>query len=418
MTYVEFFDKNFCENIAAALIELPDRIVLIGDKRKTLETHRDRYLDFFEKRRLTVRIEVRSMNRNHMDQILEALTEIVGEDERCVFDLTGGDELFHVAVGIICGRFPNKEILMQRLNLRTGILARYAPSGKRTTATIGTAADLKVEELVSLSGGKLLFDEAFPPNRPLPADLLPDVDRMWEICARNPKLWNEQIGILKEAAELFEKRGGTFGVDETLTVNLDTLAECFKHLWIDTDFLDLLRNAHLLTYMLDKKARRFQVSFKNSRVRRILTKSGLILELRIYSIARELREETSRRETRPLYHDVATGAVLAWSEECESDPKGEQTCQTINEIDVILMKGAIPIFVSCKNGMVEKAELYKLKSVATRFGGDYAKIVLVATALDDPSTEQRARDMGIHLVPNLGELDRAGIAETVRNFLT
>lgn len=54
---------------------------------------------------------------------------------------------------------------------------------------------------------------------------------------------------------------------------------------------------------------------------------------------------------------------------------------TENEIDVVLMKGLTLIFISCKNGQVDDDELYKLESVTNRFGGLYAKKVLIATYL-------------------------------------
>lgn len=80
---------------------------------------------------------------------------------------------------------------------------------------------------------------------------------------------------------------------------------------------------------------------------------------------------------------------------------------TKNEVDVIMMRGMMPIFVSCKNGYINMEELYKLTAVADRFGGKYSKKVLVATALDnlDHSNyiRQRAADMGIRLLEGVGK---------------
>lgn len=77
---------------------------------------------------------------------------------------------------------------------------------------------------------------------------------------------------------------------------------------------------------------------------------------------------------------------------------------------MILMKGLVPIFISCKNGAVGEDELYKLNTVAERFGGIYAKKVLVSTYLGKASQdsreyfEQRAKDMQIQLIENVHKL--------------
>jgi len=93
---------------------------------------------------------------------------------------------------------------------------------------------------------------------------------------------------------------------------------------------------------------------------------------------------------------------------------------TENEIDVLLMHGMVPVFISCKNGHVEMEELFKLGTVADRFGGKYAKKVLVATALtDNISTQhllQRAEDMGIRVVTELASMEEPELLRTIRNL--
>ena len=75
--------------------------------------------------------------------------------------------------------------------------------------------------------------------------------------------------------------------------------------------------------------------------------------------------------------NVKVGVVIDWDMF-----DGAAVCRTINEIDVMAMRGTVPVFVSCKNGRFDANELYKLNTVAERFGGKYAKKVLVSTSLD------------------------------------
>ena len=77
---------------------------------------------------------------------------------------------------------------------------------------------------------------------------------------------------------------------------------------------------------------------------------------------------------------------------------------TKNEIDVMLMHGLTPVFVSCKNGAIKEIELYKLNTVAERFGGEFAKKLLVSTDFDPENEDtrkaflQRAADMNIVVI--------------------
>lgn len=79
----------------------------------------------------------------------------------------------------------------------------------------------------------------------------------------------------------------------------------------------------------------------------------------------------------PKYNDIVNGAYIDWDSTIHDITDEEK--DTENEIDVILMRGLVPIFISCKNGYVDENELYKLNSVAEKFGGPYVQKVLIAT---------------------------------------
>ena len=118
-----------------------------------------------------------------------------------------------------------------------------------------------------------------------------------------------------------------------------------------------------------------------------------------------------------IYTAFKNGVYIDWDGKVASGDEKD----TVNEIDVILMKGMIPVFVSCKNGNVEEDELYKLDTVASRFGGTYAKKVLIATKLGKKPGgvehfKQRARDMKIHLIDGVHEFDDARFQKMIMNL--
>jgi hypothetical protein len=153
-------------------------------------------------------------------------------------------------------------------------------------------------------------------------------------------------------------------------------------------------------------------TFKNKFIKKCLTVSGQVLEL---FIALKLRGILDW-ERKPLYNDIRVGVVINWD-----DGSDEPEPAVINEIDVFAMKGAIPVFISCKNGFVDTDELYKLNTVADRFGGKYAKRVLVTSNHIDTDGKQeylgeRMKEMNIlHInhIAKMSDLDLIKILSTL-----
>lgn len=172
----------------------------------------------------------------------------------------------------------------------------------------------------------------------------------------------------------------------------------------------------LLTFFNDDDEDKIIVSYKNEQVKKCLTKAGQALEMKVYVTAKGLRDKNGEL----LYNDALNGVVIDWDGEFH-DEKTESQYDTENEIDVLLMHGVIPVFISCKNGIVTSDELYKLDAVAKRFGAHYSKKVLVATALDTLGEagkylRQRADDMGIRIIENVQDMDDDELANKFKTL--
>lgn len=158
-------------------------------------------------------------------------------------------------------------------------------------------------------------------------------------------------------------------------------------------------------------------SFKNKQIRQCLTKAGTLLELMVYYYSTSAVDKHGNKR----YNDSAIGVYIDWDASLHDISDEEK--DTENEIDVILMRGLVPVFISCKNGKVDDNELYKLNTVAERFGGSYAKKVLVASYFGK-STEsgrkyfkQRVTDMKIQLIENVHQMDDIEFARQIRNII-
>ncbi len=398
MTYVEFFAKTSIENISACLADAAQRVVLVGDDFQLMEYYAKRYEKLFFHRGYKVEFVCKTVNKNKLESIIDALSEIAESCNDCIFDLNGGDELFILAMGIVCERYKEKNIKVHRFNIKNNTVIYFDKEGKTIQKK---CPQLSVKENVSIYGGNASgVDGKWDCND----DFLKDIEKIWQICRQNVRLWNSQISVFEAAEKLKYPSGNRL---ET-TVSIKALKKSFggKDAVFVKGILDGLRRVGAIcAWRLDGK--NFSLTYKNDQVKKCLTKAGQALELKIYTAAMSVRDGDGS----PIYNDAETGVIIDW------DGK-EEKYDAENEIDVMLMRGLVPVFISCKNGHVAVDELYKLDVVAKRFGGMYAKKALVATALDSSSESARylaarAESMGIKLILDMQRLNDAELKKTV-----
>ncbi len=412
MTYIEFFDKNLIENICSALAHAPDRIILIGDSRKLLAAHAKRYHDILAERGNEVEVIPRSVNKNNMSDVIKLLSEIVESYDDCVFDLTGGEDTCLVATGIVFERYKEKNIQMHWINISTSHIQDCDLDGQ--TISLEPHPEITVEENIRIYGGDIVYTDSKPVATykwSMDAEFEHDIEAMWRVCKSDVRAWNSQIGVFLTACN--KQADGGLSVSVPLDDLLSDLGQSKSKLSIRREVVSELIKAGLIHgYSDDGKT--FSVTFKNEQIKRCLTKAGLALELKMFVAAENCETKSGEK----VYNDVMNGVFIDWDGDVHVDRSGTDT---ENEVDLILMHGMIPVFVSCKNGYIDIDELYKLNIIANRFGGSYAKRILVATALpkDGDFAENfrsRAADMGIRVIDDVTEITDSELSRQVSSF--
>lgn len=407
MTYVELFTEDAIENICACLVSVPDRVILIGSNLKTLRAHAERYHSFFLDRGHDIEFICKSVNKNNLNSIVDLLCSVVEEYEDCVFDLTGGEDLLLVAVGIVFHHYRDMDIQMHRFNLRSNTL--YDCDNDGNSIPIEGLPALSVADNIRLYGGKAVSESekhGATYRWDWTADFIDDIYTMWDVCRRDVRLWNTQLGVFAVAESINKQNEGSLtsqiGIS-ALTAQLRSIGA--KYVMIP-NIIKSLEDSDLLKIELWDDT--LTLTYKNEQIKRCLVKAGQVLEMYI-TLTAILAED---KDGDPIYNDVRNGVFIDW------DGTVEECVDTENEIDVILMHGMIPVFVSCKNGVVSTDELYKLNTVAARFGGKYAKKVLVANALggNTPYAQhirQRAQDMNIRIVENVQRMTDKDLSRAI-----
>ena len=380
MTIIESFDKAPIDNLISSLTTKADKIIFLGEI-TAMKNAVSIYQNILKKKNINITITLKEINKNDLSSILDILTEIVETENNCIFDITGGDDLVLLGFGIIYERYKNlKEIQLQRFDIPREDFP------------------LNVQELISIYGGVVLAEEP----QPISENAVNEINKIWNITKKNCSKWNKSISYLKELERKGDESLDPLKVDINLRESKHKIDKYdFKYHEV-SNFLKELASEDLI-FSLIAEQDIISYKYKNLFIKRCLSKAGDALEMKSYIEALTLTENG-----KPYFNDCYVSVNIDWDGIIH--PIDKSWKDTTNEIDLILMKGLTPIFISCKNGKIGEEELYKLNTVAARFGGKYAKKMLIATNLQresyiaKQSYMQRAKDMGVILVPNAKEL--------------
>lgn len=398
MTVVEFYDKDQINNIASTLLFAPEQVIFITNDREQAEASVRNYREVLDKRNIKTRFKIELQNSDSLSASVDKLTKLVGEYDEVYFDLEGGDDLFLVAAGIVFERFRDK-VKLRRYNFRNGSLYDCDANG---TVCRRSPISLTAEEYIRIYGGRVVrsgsyFDWDFN------SDFCRDIGVMWRICSSNSGGWNYSTGILAELCRHYMIIGTNEFYME-LDAEYKRAGRKFREI---LSLLDTFSDNGLILDMKVDDALSFR--FKNDQVRQCITKAGQLLELYIASVAMEVKGEDGY----PLFTNVMVGVNIDW----DGVVKGVKV-DVVNEIDVVMMKGTLPVFVSCKNGNVDSEESYKLEAVATRFGGEFGRKLLVASDMNKAADAKKERftEMGIVIIDNVDRISERKLAGILRKI--
>ena len=396
MTLIECFTGAHIDNIAASLRLQPEKMVLVGPE-KEMTAPAERYRRFFRNRGQNTEVALWDVGGMDLRELYGFLDTLVQREEGCVIDLTGGDELVIMAFGAVLAHIEEplrKKIRVEKLQHDTG----------ETISCIGGACavaagplQLTVEELVALHGGAIHRDTYQPPE-PVTAKAL---DGLWSLVSQDPKEWNKRISLLNEFESRADSKTQVFLPLEQLRGSITDFDRK------ETELRELLEQLHRHGVIKDESSRYFlEYTYLSPVLRYCTEKAGNVLEVKTLLEARDVAENG-----RQFFDDCRMSVHVDWDGVLH-DP-ALRIPETRNEVDVVLLHGTTPLFISCKNGTIDEDELYKLNTVAHRFGGPGARKMLIATDMEqkNPASNrafiQRAWDMDIFLVTDAAELSDA-----------
>ena len=384
-TIIELFDECPIENVMSALSFEPQKIIYVGFKHIMTEKRKSDLERFLKIRKINADISYEIVSRYDYEGIKAKLNSIIAENEDCILDLTGGKELLLTAMGAVC---ESKSIPTIQFNVRKGDLIKVKncqnlPEPKKFC--------LSINEIVTLNGGAIVENE-YKIKIHLSPYFIKDIFSAWEIRRENPLMWAEYISSLRTL-----ENSVTYISGDKLEVYINEKPQIAD----DLKNISAFEKAGFIS--LKKVENRIILRYKNREVYNMLLKVGNVLELYTYAVLTQFTEDNTG------FSDVGMGVFLDWDGVIH--PYYSKEHDTINELDIVLVKGAYPIFISCKSGDLKKEALYELSTVAQKFGGKHSgKIVVTNHVNRNISSKdailQRAKDMGIKVIYDVDEISK------------
>ncbi len=410
MTLIEFYDRTVAHTSMGPLALKPDKIILVGEK-FGMKEQGERLRALLASRGCPAEVEYRVITRSEVRTVLAALADILDREPDCQIDLTGGEDLALFAAGQIFERYRKRGLQYHWFNVRTGQVKDCDLDGEK--AVVPQPA-LSVEEQVALCGGRVIFDDEKPDAShrwPTDEGFGRDIEAMWAVCANDCDLWNRQMQILGEINRYRDKDLPPLVTEVDVGKIWPILTAHNGDVDLSAVYADLAERGLFSEYSLDSE--KLRIRYKNEAVRLALSKAGTALELMTWHLARTLVYKGER-----VYDDADTGVYIDWDGELHE----KYAPETDNEIDVLLMKGMVPYFISCKNGTIDAEELYKVHTVAERFGGPYARKALICTTWGSlnqrrqAALRDRAREMGIYILEGVHRMSTAEFRDELRKL--
>lgn len=397
MTLIECFDRECLHNVLGGLGLQPEKAIFLGDG-EAMEGMLSRLRRLLQSRGIKTALMPYHVRMDRIDDITMVLRNILRREDDYVIDITGGSEELILAVGLVLGQMDKdrrSRIEVQKFDPVTGKIMDADGNGKIFG---GSAVCLSVDEVIALHGGTIHPESHQPGLHYRPGDVLP----LWNAMCADRKEWNKAVMALNEFEARCDSDNEIYLRLEDLNGSVNQFRQKEDRMWW---LLEKLSHCGVIDDRSSGEV--FHYRYLDPLLHSCAQKAGNLLEIMVL-----LQARACKLDGESYFDDCQMSVSIDWDGVVHQPV--QQISDTCNEIDVIATRGQVSLFISCKNGEIGEEELYKLNTVAGRFGGKYARKMLVATDLERKSPSsiraflQRAKDMNIHVVQDAAQLNKAG----------
>ena len=377
---IEFLDHEPIENIISSLHFKFDKTIFFGFS-EVIEAKKEITKNFLKKYCGVKEVSFICLPEYQLDSILAAMRKVVEQElirkNEVFFEVTGGESLILIAFGMLAESFKAP---MHSFEIETQKLIELNRENVTPISEVAPRQQIKLnlDMFIEMQGGKINYRLHKGAKNLENPEFEKQIEALWDISSKYGEKWNFFADFLRRCcgpdADLLVDVTGKQVMAAYRKVNrFQSIRELGK----------ILADCALAGILVDFIHTKDNLSFryKDEKIKDILWDAGSILEMHTFM------------EERKNADDCMVGLHLDW----DGVIYNHSLKDTLNEIDVLSLKGVIPTFISCKNGSVNQMALYELQTVADKFGGKYAKKVIAAPQGLNDTHSLRAKEMGIEI---------------------
>lgn len=380
-TLIELFDREPIYNYLAATVFRPQKVCFIGDKAALDSDEMAAAEKFAKLNGINCTFEFVFANTNDYDGVRRAIAETIANEtalgNACTVDVTGGRDLALVAAGSLIPSSVQVVYYDRSINA-----FRFLGSDKTQAVNI----ELTAESFITVAGGTIISN---PRN-------MDYSEKQWEIIRRvvrvyfeNREVWNRFVKYLQQVS-----KGENEKVADNLFVNAPFSFSDAGRVFScnETVMRELERTGAIKNFKLASNASRIEFEFADKATANLLVNEGVWLELAVYLAGKRSDKFADVQTSVKFVWDIPSGGETLGSIISDSTPR--------NEVDVVLTRGVMPVFVSCKTRAPINDDLNELYAIRQKFGGELAGAILATTKFvgDDWPVAERAAEMGIRIL--------------------
>ena len=369
-TLIELYDERAIENILAADMFRPGRIIFLCPAEIAQNRDQQQKLKaFFRRKGWEPEVIFMEASIYKADAILRQLLTIEKKYPDCALDVTGGSDAALFAGGMFAAQTGTPAFTYSRKKNRF-----YNISGADFAENLPCNLSYSVEDFFLMTGGQLLPGRV---NNQVLSRYLEDFAPFFECFLKFRRDWPDIISYMQRIS------AAEYGMTPSLSVrgNYTVKGERGSRNSANEAALEAFSRLSFISELEIQSGESVAFRFRDPQIRTWLRDVGSVLELFTYKACIDSG----------IFHDIISSAVVRWD-----DTLGHSSVS--NEIDVMAARGITPLFVSCKTTEIKTEALNELAILRDRFGGKGAKAAIVSTEYCNAAARHRAAQLGIAVI--------------------
>lgn len=369
-TLIELYDERAIENVLAADMFRPQRIIFLCPAEVAQSRKRQNQIgDFFHHRGWNPELIFLEASLYKVDRIVRQLLTISEKYPDCALDVTGGSDAELFAAGLFAAKANVRVFTYSRKKNRF-----YNISGADFADNLPCDILYSVKDFFLMAGGTLLPGRV---DNEILKQYLDDIAPFFDCFLQYRRDWMNIITYMQRVSPSEYGQVPSLDVQGNYTVK----GERGGRISAKEDALLSFEHIGFIQDLDIASGERVSFRFRDVNTRAWLRDVGSVLELYVYKACLDTG----------IFNDIISSAVVRWD-----GVLGHGS--VINEIDVMAARGVVPLFISCKVSDIKTEALNELAILRDRFGGKGAKSAIVSTGRCNAAARHRAAQLGITVI--------------------